>query len=161
MTALRYWEDVEVGDSYVTPSRTVTETDVVMFAGLTGDYMPFHVDEEAAKQTIYGGRIAHGLMGLAYMQGMKTWVDTGIASMGSLGWTIDFRHPIRIGDTLTAHFDVASKRPTSKPDRGILFVACRLLNQDGTLLQDGEHRRMVRRRPADGADTGAAQGGRG
>jgi acyl dehydratase len=81
--------------------------------------------------------------------------------MGSLGWTIDFRHPIRIGDTLTATFTVASKRPTSKVDRGILFVACQLLNQDGTLLQDGEHRRMVRRRPAEGAQAESAQGGRG
>ncbi|MDX6252772.1 MAG: hypothetical protein QOF10_6132 [Kribbellaceae bacterium] len=147
MSELRYWEDVEVGERYTTPARTVTETDVVMFAAMTGDYMGFHTDEEFAKQTIYGGRIAHGLMGLAYMQGMKTWVHTGIASMGSLGWTIDFRAPIRIGDTVLANFEVARKRETSKPDRGILFVACELRNQRDELLQEGEHRRMVRRRP--------------
>jgi acyl dehydratase len=147
MSELRYWEDVEVGERYTTPARTVTETDVVMFAAMTGDYMGFHTDEEFAKQTIYGGRIAHGLMGLAYMQGMKTWVHTGIASMGSLGWTIDFRAPIRIGDTVSANFEVARKRETSKPDRGILFVACELRNQRDELLQEGEHRRMVRRRP--------------
>jgi acyl dehydratase len=149
MSELRYWEDVEVGERYTTPARTVTETDVVMFAAMTGDYMGFHTDEEFAKQTIYGGRIAHGLMGLAYMQGMKTWVHTGIASMGSLGWTIDFRAPIRIGDTVSANFEVARKRETSKPDRGILFVACELRNQRDELLQEGEHRRMVRRRPVD------------
>ncbi|ABL79581.1 MULTISPECIES: MaoC/PaaZ C-terminal domain-containing protein [unclassified Nocardioides] len=160
MTPVRYWEDVEIGDSYTTPARTITETDVVMFAGLTGDYMPFHVDEVTASRTIYGGRIAHGLLGLAYMQGMKTWVHTGIASMGSLGWTVDFRAPIRSGDTLTATFTVASKRETSKPDRGILFVACELRNQDGVLVQEAEHRRMVRRRPADG-EPGAPEGGRG
>jgi acyl dehydratase len=149
MSELRYWEDVEVGERYTTPARTVTETDVVMFAAMTGDYMGFHTDEEFAKQTIYGGRIAHGLMGLAYMQGMKTWVHTGIASMGSLGWTVDFRAPIRIGDTVSANFEVARKRETSKPDRGILFVACELRNQRDELLQEGEHRRMVRRRPVD------------
>jgi acyl dehydratase len=160
MIPVRYWEDVEIGDSYTTPSRTITETDLVMFAGLTGDYMPFHVDEVAASKTIYGGRIAHGLMGLAYMQGMKTWVHTGIASMGSLGWTVDFRAPIRCGDTLTATFTVGSKRETSKPDRGILFVACQLLNQDGVLVQEAEHRRMVRRRPVDGQHD-MAEGGRG
>jgi acyl dehydratase len=158
MTVLRYWEDVEVGEEYVTPGRTVTETDVVMFAALTGDYMGFHVDEEFAKQTVYGGRIAHGLMGLAYMQGLKTWVHTGIASMGSLGWTIDFRAPIRIGDTISARFRVAGKRPTKKPDRGILFVACELRNQHDGLLQEGEHRRMVRRRPTgDGAQAAEGQ----
>ncbi|MCW2853243.1 MAG: MaoC domain protein dehydratase [Nocardioides sp.] len=147
MVEVRYWDDVEVGESHTTPSRTIAETDLVMFASLTGDFMKFHIDEESAKETIYGGRIAHGLMGLAYMQGMKTWVHTGIASMGSLGWTIDFRHPIRIGDTITATFTVASKRATRKPDRGILFVDCKLFNQAGVLLQEGEHRRMVRRRP--------------
>lgn len=145
---MRYWEDIQIGEEYRTPSRTITETDVVMFASLTGDFMGFHMDEEFARQTIYGGRVAHGLMGLAYMQGMKTWVHTGIASMGSLGWTIEFRAPIRIGDTITAHFEVAGKRETKKPDRAILFVACRLYNQRGELLQEGEHRRMVRRRPA-------------
>lgn len=149
MDDLRYWEDVVVGEEFTTPARTVTETDVVMFASMTGDFMGFHTDEEFAKQTIYGGRIAHGLMGLAYMQGLKTWVHTGIASMGSLGWTVDFRAPIRIGDTIHAAFHVASKRETKKPDRGILFVACELYNQHGELLQDGEHRRMVRRRPTD------------
>lgn len=146
---LRYWEDVVVGEEFVTPSRTVTETDVVMFATMTGDFMGFHMDEEFAKQTIYGERIAHGLMGLAYMQGLKTWVHTGIASMGSLGWTIEFRAPIRIGDTIHATFTVANKRETKKPDRGILFVACELYSHRGDLLQEGEHRRMVRRRPTD------------
>lgn len=157
MVEMRYWEDVEVGEQYATPSRTVTETDVVMFASMTGDFMGFHTDEEFARETIYGGRIAHGLMGLAYMQGMKTWVHTGIASMGSLGWTIDFRAPIRIGDTITARFRVASKRETRKPDRGILFVACELYNQRGELLQDGEHRRMVRRRPVGDSESNGVQ----
>jgi acyl dehydratase len=144
---MRYWEDVDIGWQYETPSRTVTEADVVMFAAMTGDFMGFHVDEEFAKQTIYGGRIAHGLLGLSYMAGMSTWVQTEIASMGSLGWTIDFRAPIRIGDTLTARAQIQSKRETSKPDRGIVVVGYSLVNQKEILLQEGEHRRMVRRRP--------------
>jgi acyl dehydratase len=145
--SLRYWEDIELGEEFRTPARTVTETDVVMFASMTGDFMGFHMDEEFAKDTIYGERIAHGLMGLAYMQGLKTWVHTGIASMGSLGWTVDFRAPIRIGDTIHATFTVARKRETKKPDRGILFVDCNLYSHRGDLLQEAEHRRMVRRRP--------------
>ncbi|MGB3374851.1 MAG: MaoC/PaaZ C-terminal domain-containing protein [Microbacterium sp.] len=154
MVDVRYWDDIEIGESYTTRSRTITEADFVMFAGLTGDFMPFHVDEEAASKTIYGGRIGHGLMGLAYMEGMKTWVETGFAAMGSLGWTIDFRQPIRIGDTITCTFSIASKRTTSKPDRGVLFMRCELHNQNGELLQEGEHRRMILRRPADEAVEG-------
>lgn len=155
---MRYWEDVELDEAFTTPARTVTETDVVMFASMTGDFMGFHTDEEFAKETIYGGRIAHGLMGLAYMQGLKTWVHTDIASMGSLGWTIEFRAPIRIGDTIHATFQVAGKRETKKPDRGILFVNCQLFNQRDELLQEGEHRRMVRRRPLEHEPGGAARG---
>jgi acyl dehydratase len=151
---MRYWDDIEVGERFSSPGRTITEADVVMFGALTGDFMPFHMDEEFAKDTIYGSRIAHGLLGLSYMQGVITWVPTGIASMGSLGWTVDFRAPIRIGDTVHCDFEIAGKRPSRKLDRGVVFVACRLLNQDGQLVQEGEHRRMVRRQVASSASLG-------
>lgn len=145
--APRYWEEIEIGEEYVTPSRTITEADVVMFASLTGDFMGFHMDEEFARNTIYGGRVVHGLLGLAYMEGLKTRTPFDVATMGSIGWTIDFRAPIRIGDTITARFQVASKRATSKPDRGIITLQVRLFNQRDELLQEGEHRRMIKRRP--------------
>jgi acyl dehydratase len=150
----RYWEDIGVGEEFVTPSRTVTEADVVMFAALTWDIHPMHVDAEYAAGTVYGGRIAHGLLGLAYMDGLKTHVplEDELVSMGTLRWSVDFRAPIRIGDTITCRFRVADKRETSKPDRGIINLHCRLLNQRGEVVQEAEHLRMIRRRPAsDGA----------
>jgi acyl dehydratase len=143
---MRYWDDVQVGEAFETPGRTVTEADIVMFSGLTGDYSALHIDEEAARASIYGGRIAHGLLGLALMQGLETWVPTGIASMGSLGWTVEFRAPIHAGDTIHARFEVVAKRETRKLDRGILFVDAQLIDQKGRLLQEGQHRRMVARK---------------
>jgi acyl dehydratase len=149
VTNKRYWEDVDLGEAWVTPSRTVTEADVVMFAGLTGDFMHFHIDKVSAEQSHFGARVAHGLLGLSYLQGMMTWTETGIVSVGSMGWTVDFTAPIRIGDTLTTHFHVASKRETRHADRAIMHMAFELLNQDDDVVQRGEHRRMVRRRPED------------
>lgn len=143
----RYWEEIEIGEEFTSPSRTITEADIVMFGALTGDFMGFHMDEEFARTTIYGGRIAHGLLGLAYMGGLEMLAHFDIASMGTLGWSVDFRAPIRIGDTVTARFKVASKRETSKPDRGIVAIKAQLFNQRNELLQDAEHRRMVKRRP--------------
>jgi acyl dehydratase len=143
---MRYWDDVPIGEAFETPGRTVTESDIIMFSGLTGDYHALHIDEEKARESIYGGRIAHGLLGLAYMQGLATRVPSDIASMGSLGWTIEFRAAIRVGDTIHARFEVADKRESRKLDRGILFVDARLMDQNGRLLQEGQHRRLVARR---------------
>lgn len=144
----RYWEDIAVGEEFVTPSRTITEADVVMFAALTWDIHPMHVDAEYANQTVYGGRIAHGLLGLSYMDGLKTHVplEDELVSMGTIRWSVDFKGPIRIGDTLTCRFRVASKRETSKPDRGIITLECQLLNQRGDVVQQAEHLRMIKRR---------------
>lgn len=146
----RYWEEIEIGEEFTSPSRTITEADIVMFGALTGDFMGFHMDEEFARTTIYGGRIAHGLLGLAYMGGLEMQAGFDIATMGSLGWTVDFRAPIRIGDTVTARFRVESKRETKKPDRGIVALRAQLFNQRNELLQDAEHRRLVKRRPSAG-----------
>ena len=65
-----FFDDIAVGDTWKSGARTVTETDIVMFAGLTGDYNPLHVDEEFAKETFYGARIAHGLYGAALVAGV-------------------------------------------------------------------------------------------
>jgi len=68
--------------------------------------------------------------------------------LASLGWTWDFVGPIRIGDTVTVRFTVDRKRETRKPDRGIVFLACELVNQRGETVQRGEHRLLVKRQAA-------------
>ena len=70
--ARRFFDDIEVGEAYESPGRTVTETDIVLFAGLSGDYNVLHTDAEFMKQSIFGERIAHGLLGLSIQAGLFT-----------------------------------------------------------------------------------------
>jgi acyl dehydratase len=142
-----YFEDFELGSEYVTRSRTITEADVVAFAGLSGDFNPLHVDEEFAKKTMFGTRIAHGLLGLSVASGLINQMGIGEGTvMAFLGLTWNFKGAIRFGDTITVHQRVAEKRETSKMDRGILRMSITVLNQNGEVVQDGEHVLMVKRR---------------
>lgn len=145
----RYYEEIEVGEEYISPSITITESHIVQYAGISTDFSALHMDEEYGKTTIFGTRIAHGLLGLAITDGLKTrTADFQVEGIASLGWTWDFTGPIRIGDTVTVHFKVGNKRETKKPDRGILFLECVLINQRDEVVQKGEHRLMVKRKPA-------------
>ena len=142
-----YFEDFELGREYVTRSRTITEADVVAFAGLSGDFNPLHVDEEFGKKTMFGTRIAHGLLGLSVASCLINQMGIGEGTvMAFLGLTWNFKGAIRFGDTITAHQRVAEKRETSKKDRGILRMSITVLNQNGEVVQDGEHVLMVKRR---------------
>jgi acyl dehydratase len=143
-----FYDDIKIGDERLTPRVTVTEGHVLAYAGVAGDFSPIHMDEVYAQSTVFGGRIAHGLMGLSLTDGMK--VQSGFFRDGiALGWTWNFKKPIRIGDTLQVKFRVADMRvPRSRTDMGILFVAIELLNQHGDVVQEGEHRLMVPRKPA-------------
>ena len=142
-----YYEDYEIGAEFETPGRTIGETDLISFAAMTGDFNPIHTDEEYCKQSPFGTRIAHGLMGLAYIEGLKFRLghfdQTAIAT---LGWNIKFPKPLLIGDTVHVKVKIANKRETSKPDRGILFEEVQLINQRGEVVIEGEHTVMVQRK---------------
>ena len=142
-----YFEDYAVGDEFVTPGRTVTEADVVMFAGLTGDYNRLHTDAEYMKDSIFGERIAHGLLGLALVNGLKYRTDVDSDGvLAFLGLTWKFSGPIKLGDTIHAVVRISSKRETSKPDRGLMVQAIQVLNQRGEVVQEGEFTTMLKRR---------------
>jgi len=144
-TERRYFEDIEVGEEFISPTRTLTESDVMTYAGLSGDFEELHVSEEFARETVFGERIAHGLLGLIILDGMKTRTSlvTGVKTIASLGWTWDFKHPLRVRDTLQARFVIGRKRRTSRGDRGILYIEGELRNQNGEVIQKGENRMMV------------------
>ena len=144
----RYYEDVEVGDECVCLGVTITESHIFTYAGVSGDHSPLHVNEEFARSTEFGSRIAHGLLGLAITDGLKTQADYRFQPGISLGWTWDFVRPLRIGDTVHVRFGVASMRRTKKPYWGIVVLASELINQRGEVVQRGEHRLMIPRRPA-------------
>ncbi len=145
----KYYEDYEVGEEHVTGGRTIGESDLIQFAALTGDWNPLHTDEEFCKETQYGGRIAHGLFGLALMEGLKYRLGHADGTaIASLGWTVSFARPIHIGDTLRVRVRIASKRETRKGDRGIVTEAVQLLNQRDEVVTEAEHLLMMMRRSA-------------
>jgi acyl dehydratase len=142
-----HFEDFEIGDEFVTPARTVTEADVMLFAGLTGDYNRIHTDAEYMKQSIFGERIAHGLLGLSLVNGLKYRTDyDSDGVLAFLGLTWKFSGPIRFGDTIHAVIRIAAKRETSKPDRGIMIQSIQVFNQRGEIVQEGEFTSMIKRR---------------
>lgn len=145
----RYYENLNPDDSWVSPRRTITEADIVMFAALTGDHNPIHTDEEFAKTTIFGGRILHGPAGFAIATGLESrlGIKEGTA-IAFLGMTWDLKGPIKIGDTIRVEQKVTSKRETKRPGQGIVFFHVALMNQRNEAVQEGEWKIMMMRRPA-------------
>jgi acyl dehydratase len=143
----QYFEDIQVGDEYLSPGRTVTEADIVAFAGLSGDYNVLHTDAEYMKSSIFGERIAHGLLGLSISSGLGSRaVARPFATIAFLGLRWRFKGPIKIGDTIKVRMKVTDKKETSKPDRGIVTIQRSVLNQRGELVQEGDTELMIERR---------------
>jgi acyl dehydratase len=142
------FEDVEVGFRFETPRRTVTEADLVAFAGVSGDYNPLHTDAIFAADTIYGERIAHGALVLSLATGLRQRV--GLFD-GTLMGLLEIRRwrfvaPVRIGDTIRVVNEVRELRPTSKPDRGIMVQRIEVMNQDDAVVGEGEFVMLLKRR---------------
>lgn len=150
LAAGEYWyEDLAAGDHFRTAAITVTEAHVVGFAGLTGDLFDVHMDEEFAREQGYPGRIAHGLLGLALADGLKTRCPVRLMGVATLGWVWSFRAPILIGDRICALLTVNGRRLTRRGDRGILDLGMRILKQDGSTVQEGRSDLLIRcRAPA-------------
>ena len=147
MTGLRrYFEDIEVGEAYESPGRTVTETDIVLFAGLSGDYNVLHTDAEFMKKSIFGERIAHGLLGLAIQAGLFTRATQAYATLAFVGLRWKFKGPIKIGDTIRLRARVLAKRDTDEPDRGFVTVERTVVNQRDEVVQEGETDLMVEKK---------------
>jgi acyl dehydratase len=142
----RYYDQFTVGETWETPRRTITETDVVVFAAFTGDHNPIHTDEEFAKTTIYGARLLHGPAGFAIATGLESrlGIKEGTA-IAFLGMTWDMKGPIKIGDTIKVVEKVVGMRETKRPDRGIVTFHVAIVNQNGEVVQDGEWKVMMTR----------------
>jgi acyl dehydratase len=145
--ARRYFEDIVVGEEMESPGRTITETDVVIFAGLSGDYNVLHTDAEFMKKSVFGERIAHGLLGLAVQSGLFSRTGPVFATLGSAGLRWKFKAPIKIGDTIRVRARVAAKREMPKTDQGVVVVERQVLNQRDEVVQEGETDLLVERRP--------------
>ena len=125
------FEELSVGQSAVY-ARTVTEADILMFAGVSGDYNPVHINEELAASTMFGGRIAHGMLSAGFI---STVLGTKLPGPGAiyLAQTLKFKAPVRIGDTVTATATVAALDPAKK--RVTLTTVCKVKD---TVVIEGE-----------------------
>jgi acyl dehydratase len=144
-----FFDDFTVDQSWNSPRRTITEADIVMFAGMTGDYNPVHTDEEFAKTTPFGTRILHGPAVFAIATGLefRLGIKEGTA-IAFLGMTWDLKAPVKIGDTIHVAQKVASIRPTKNPARGIVNFWVEVRNQEGVVCQEGEWKVMFHSKAA-------------
>jgi acyl dehydratase len=143
-----YFEEVEPGSGFETDERTVTAADIDAFAELTGDHHGIHMDDALARAAGFPGRIAHGLFGLALMEGIKAPLGMFERSaIASLGWDrVRFLRPILVGDRLRLRVTFTGKRETSRPGRGVVTEFVELLNQRGEVVSAAEHALLVARR---------------
>jgi len=144
-----YWEQWEIGAEFESSARTVTEADIVAFAGISGDYNPLHINEEYCKQTPFGTRIAHGPLVYAIAAGLlfqlHLYDDTLIAFLGFD--SLKFSRPVKPGDTIHARIKVLDKRETSNAERGVMKRQLQVINQRGEVVQEGVQAFLLKRRP--------------
>jgi len=133
-----YFEEFEVGYEIVSAGRTITEADIVSFAALTGDWTQIHVNADYAKGTMFGQRVAHGLLGLSYAAGLGAqlgFIEETVLAFRSLEWK--FSAPIFIGDTIHLRATVKETKELKKLGGGSIVFEMRLLNQEGKIVQKG------------------------
>lgn len=145
-----YFEEFETGLEVVSPGRTITEADIVMFAGLSGDYTQLHTDEEFAKKTTFGKRIAHGALILAIATGLAArlgFVEGTALAFRELSWK--FSLPVCAGDTIYLKARCRELKPMPRLGGGLVVFDASVLNQEGKTVQRGEWHMLVASRPAD------------
>ena len=142
-----WFDDVEIGMTFETPRRTVTEADVVNFAGVSGDFHTLHTDAQTMRESQFGERIAHGALVLSIVTGLRgrlgIFDETLVAFAEIRRWR--FVRPVLIGDTIRAANEVVELTPTSKPDRGVMVQHVQVLNQHDVVVQEGEMVALVKR----------------
>ena len=142
-----HFEEFTIGQEMESPARTVTEADVVQFAALSGDYNQLHTDAEYAKETPYGQRIAHGLLGLSIASGLAWragFLEGTVQAFLSLTWR--FKAPILIGDAIRLKVKVAKTRPMPSMGGGVIILDVSLLNQGDETVQKGEWTMLIKGR---------------
>ena len=142
-----YYDDLELGQEWTSPGRTVTEADIVTFAGFSGDFNPMHVDHEYAKGTPFRRPIAHGFGVFSIASGLGVMVPPvrTVALLAVQGWK--FLHPVFAGDTIGVRTRVVQKALRGRGRRGEVVWHRAIVNQDGKVVQEGEVVTLVECRP--------------
>ena len=139
------FDDISIADRIDIGSITVTEAMVDAFSDLTGDRFEIHMSNEAAERHGFQGRVAHGLLILSLVDGLKNQAQAQFKAQASLGWDWRFHGPVIVGDQISACLEVIEKTTISDPERGILTLAFEVINQRGELVQSGTNKLMVYR----------------
>jgi len=151
-TGAKYFEDMAVGDKCISVGRTITETDIVNFAGISGDYNILHTDAEYAKTSIAGQRLAHGFLVMVVASGLYTRTVYGMAMTGTLtafsemrSWK--FKKPVLIGDTIHVEVEIVEKID-AKPEssNGKIIMKRSIYNQRNELVQEGDFVLLIKKR---------------
>jgi acyl dehydratase len=135
----RYFEEFVVGDLVVSAGRTVTETDIVNFAGLAGDYTQIHTNAEFAQQSFFGKRIAHGLLLMSMASGLLAqlgFIEGTVLAFRELTWK--FGLPVFIGDTIHVEAAVTDLKPLKRLGGGAITFDIQVINQDAKCVQGGQ-----------------------
>ncbi|MCM8568459.1 MaoC family dehydratase N-terminal domain-containing protein [Gramella jeungdoensis] len=134
----KYYEEFEVGEERTTIGRTITETDIVMHAGQTGDFFPHHMDEEWCKTQPFKRRIAHGTLIFSVAIGMTANVINEVAM--TYGYErLRFTKPVFIGDTIKVKISISDKKDHKKPQYGLVTEKVEVFNQNDELVMLCEH----------------------
>lgn len=123
------FEDLEIGDTMVTRGRTITESDLVGFSALTGDWHPQHADAEWSANSQFGERIAHGMLVLSYAVGLVPFDPERVVALRGLE-KVTFKRPTRIGDTIRVEVKVAEKKQLDE-NHGLVGFRWKVVNQEG------------------------------
>jgi acyl dehydratase len=144
MSQQKYGDDFNVGEIYRTPSITVTETHVVNWAGLTGDFYPLHMDKVYAEKSQFGERIAHGPLVFGLAVGLVALA--GFGGDAPIAWlgldNLRMQAPVRIGDTITVSVLIKDKRTTSNPRKGVQTWEYTVVNQHGVAVMTFDYKMM-------------------
>jgi len=138
-----YFDDVAVGQEWESLARTLTESDIVNFAGLSGDFNPIHVDHEFAKTTLFRRPVAHGLLVLSMSSGLGLYMPAmrTLAFLGIRDW--QFKGPVFVGDTIRLRSKVLEKEVRSRGRRGVITWQRQIINQEGKVVQEGITQTLV------------------
>jgi acyl dehydratase len=147
-----YFDDVAVGQQWESPGRTVTEADIVHFAGVSGDFNPIHTDHHFAAQTPFRRPIAHGLLTLAVASGLMQHCPAmrTVAFLEIRDWR--FLAPVFPGDTVRCRSTLVAKELRGRGKRGAVVWKREILNQEDKVVQEGTIVTLVECRPAAAAD---------
>jgi 3-hydroxybutyryl-CoA dehydratase len=141
---LHFADQVNLGDWITTEPRQITPQMIADFAALTGDAFEIHLSDAGAQRHGFAAQVAHGLLVLALVEGMKATATAQLASFAALGWEWTFGAPVLAHDTITARIEIAAKRAAG-PGKSLLTLNLSVANQRGQVVQQGQQRVMAYR----------------